>query len=106
MTNRISRAQAADPAYRGLRKLGGAAAFVVVALILSEVVGFTFYGQPAAVSGWFELFQRNNVLGLMDFWGLEVPMYVMFALVYLALYVVLRRASPGGISSPLGGTIV
>jgi Na+/melibiose symporter-like transporter len=96
--NAISEARTPDPAYQRLYKLGGAAAFVVAALTLGEVLGFTLYGQPATVSGWFELFQTNTIGGLLQFWGLEVPMYVMFALVYLALYVVLRKASPSGMA--------
>jgi hypothetical protein len=35
------------------------------------------------------------MVGLFCFWGLEIPMYAMFALVFLALYVVLRKANPG-----------
>lgn len=93
--NQVANAESADSAYKSLCKLGGAAALVVVVLTLSEVVGHTFYPQPSTVSGWFILFQSNTVIGLLDFWGLEVPMYVMFALVFLALYLVLRKASEG-----------
>ncbi len=40
-----------------LRPLGGsAAALIVIVLILSEVIGLTFYPQPGTVSGWFMLF--------------------------------------------------
>ncbi len=81
--------------WQSLYRTGGVAAFVVVALTLLEVVGFIFYPQPSTVSGWFELYQRNWIVGLLDFWGLEVPMYVMFAVVFLALYVVLREADGG-----------
>jgi hypothetical protein len=41
------------------------------------------------------LFQSNRIIGLLDFWGLEVPMYAMFTIVFLALYVVLRKANEG-----------
>ena len=93
--NQVTNAETADPAYKSLYKLGGAAAFIVVVLTLSEVVGLTLYPQPSTVSGWFMLFQSNRLIGLLDFWGLEVPMYVMFALVFLALYLVLRKANEG-----------
>jgi hypothetical protein len=95
MVNRVSDVETADSAYKSLYRLGGAAALVVVVLILGVVIGFTVYPQPSTVSDWFELFQSNKVIGLLDFWGLEVPMYAMFALVFLALYVALREADQG-----------
>ena len=95
MMNQAASAETADPAYKGLYKLAGAAALIVVVLTVSEVIGLILYPQPSTVSGWFMLFQSNKIIGLLDFWGLEVPMYVMFALVFLALYLVLRRASEG-----------
>lgn len=81
-----------DPAYKALYKLGGLAAVIVVVLTLGEIVALSFYPQPGAVGDWFMLFQNNRIVGLLDFWGLEVPMYAMFALVFLALYIVLRKA--------------
>jgi hypothetical protein len=91
----VADAKTADSAYKSLYKLGGAAAWIVVALTLGEIIGFIFYPQPSTVSDWFTLFQRNRIIGLLSFWGLEVPMYAMFILVFLALYVLLRKASPG-----------
>jgi hypothetical protein len=88
-------------AYKSLYKLGGVAAWIVVALTLGEIVGFIFYPQPGTVSDWFTLFQNNKVVGLLAFWGLEVPMYAMFALVFLALYAALRKANPGFVAIAL-----
>jgi len=93
MTTQVANVETADPAYNSLYKLGGVAAIIVAVLTLGEVVGFTFYPQPGTVSGWFMLFQSNRLIGLLDFWGLEVPMYLMFILVFLALYVALRKAN-------------
>jgi len=95
MMNQVTSAETADSAYKSLYKLGGAAALIVVVLTLSEVIGLTFYPQPSTVSGWFMLFQSNRIIGLLDFWGLEFPMYAMFTMVFLALYVVLRKANEG-----------
>jgi hypothetical protein len=95
MTAQNTNAETVDPAYRNLYKLGGIAAIIVAALTLGEVIGFIFYPQPSTVSGWFMLVQSNKLIGLMDFWGLEIPMYVMFTLVFLALYVVLRKTDEG-----------
>jgi hypothetical protein len=95
MMNQFANAETADSAYKSLYKLGGAAALIVAVLTLGEVIGLTFYPQPSTVSDWFMLFQSNRIIGLLDFWGLEVPMYAMFALVFLALYIVLRKANQG-----------
>jgi len=95
MADRVADVETADSAYKSLYRLGGAAALVVVVLIVGVVIGFTVYPQPSAVSDWFELFQSNKVIGLLDFWGLEVPMYATYALVFLALYVALREADQG-----------
>lgn len=91
--NQGTNPETADPAYKRLYKLGGAAALIVAVLTLSEVIVFTIYPQPGTVSDWFMLFQNNRIIGLLDFWGLEVPMYVMFAIVFLALYVLLRKTN-------------
>jgi len=95
MMNQVTNAEAADSAYKSLYKLSGVAALIAAVLTLSEVVGLSFYPQPSTVSGLFMLFQSNRIVGLLDFWGLEVPMYVMLILVFLALYIVLRKADQG-----------
>lgn len=95
MTTEITAPETVEPAFKSLYKLAGVAAFLVAVLTLGEVIGFIFYPQPDTISGWFMLFQSNWAIGLMDFWGLEVPMYIMFTLVFLALYVVLRKVNEG-----------
>jgi hypothetical protein len=89
----MSQESTADPTPTGLLRIGGAAALGVASLTVIEVILFSFYPQPSTVSGWFELFQSSALIGLMDFWGLEVPMYAMFTMVFLALYAVLRKVS-------------
>jgi hypothetical protein len=91
--NQVTHAEPADRSYGSLYQFGGAAALIVAALTLSEVVVLAIYPQPGSVSDWFALFQSNRIIGLLDFWGLEVPMYAMFAPAFLALYVVLRKRS-------------
>jgi hypothetical protein len=77
--------------FRRLFISGGAAALAAAALTLGEVIALALYPPPGTVSGWFALFQANPVVGILDFWGLEIPMYVMFAVTFLAIYVVLRK---------------
>lgn len=87
-----------DPAYLDLLRVGGFASIAVAFLTVIEIAFFTLYPQPSTVIEWFELFQDSPVIGLLDFWGLEVLMYVMFALVFLALYVVLRDVNKSGMA--------
>ncbi|HYG58219.1 MAG TPA: DUF4386 family protein [Symbiobacteriaceae bacterium] len=86
---------ATEPAYESLYKLGGVAALIAAALTLSEVVVLALYPPPGTINGWFTLFQTNKLLGLLDLWGLELLMYIAFIAVFLALYLVLRKANQG-----------
>jgi hypothetical protein len=90
-----------DPTYHRLYKLSGAAAWIVAALTLSEVILFTIFPQPGTVPGWFVLFQQNWIIGLLDFWGLEIPMYILFVPVFLALYFALRKVNQSGMTLAL-----
>ena len=84
-------AKARNPAYKSLYRLGGVAAWMVAFLTVAEIIAFALFPQPSEILDWFTLFQSNPFIGIVDFWGLEVPMYAMFALVFLALYVALRE---------------
>jgi len=94
MKQQRTRVEPPDPAYHGLYKVGGIAALVVVVCLLAEIVFFAIYPQPATVDEWFTLLQDRPLVGLLDFWALEVVMYAMFALMFPALYIVLRQAGP------------
>ena len=83
--------ETSDLAYKSLSKLGGVASLIVALLTLLEVVVLAFYPQPGTVESWFKLFQSNKLIGILDYWGLEIIMYLLFILVFLAIYVVLRK---------------
>ena len=68
----------ADSTRKSFYKIGGVAAFIVAALTLGEIIFFIFYPQPDTISGWLDLFQSNALVAVLDFWGLEIPMYFMF----------------------------
>jgi hypothetical protein len=91
MMVRAAHSTTPDTAYRHLFAIGGAAALTAAALTLGEVLALAVFPPPETIGGWFALFQTNPVVGLLDFWGLEIPMYAMFALAFLAIYVVLRK---------------
>jgi hypothetical protein len=98
--------QSADPAYKSLYRLAAAAALIVAFLTVVEIIAFIIFPAPSSVRGWFELFQSNPIVGLVDYWGLEVPMYLMFAPVFLGLYTLLRRGSESGMIMALIMTLI
>jgi len=83
-----------SPNYRTLYRLGGVAALIVVGVTLAEVVGFSLHPQPSTVGDWFALLQESPLTGLLGFWGLEVPMYAMFTVTFVALYAKLKETNP------------
>ncbi len=80
-----------EAAEKSLFKLGGVAALIVAVVILGEVIFQAISPLPGTVVEWFDLFQRNRLIALVEFWGLEVVMYIMFIIVFLALYSVLNN---------------
>jgi hypothetical protein len=89
-------AGAAPSAWKGLFGAGGFAALTTVATVPIVIAAFVAAPPPAWVPGaageWFELLQRNALLGLV---GLDLLLMVSLVLgipVFLALYVALSRA--------------
>jgi hypothetical protein len=93
MTNQVTHAETTDSAWKGLYKVGGAAALIVTVLLPIEIIVFTAYPLPSTVIGCFTLFQSNRLLGLLDLYLLEILTYALFVPMFLAIYVALRRAN-------------
>jgi Domain of unknown function (DUF4386) len=89
-----SRDPTADSAWRSLYRVGGAAALALVAIALIQAPIFILYPQPTTVIGHFTQFQSNRLLGLVDLDLMLILGTAASALVFLALYAALRRASP------------
>jgi hypothetical protein len=105
-------AETADSQWNWLYKIGGVVALVVLVLFLIGIMGIvgalTAGSQPATANGWFTLFQDNwlvvlfklnagfnrvqsdslRVLNLLD-----MVIMALFGVMFLALYVALRRTS-------------
>jgi hypothetical protein len=81
--------------WKAVYKTGGIAALIVAVLTLGEIIFFIIYPPPETIINWFNLFQNNALIGLLDFWGLEIPMYLMFILVFLALCALLKEYNQG-----------
>lgn len=77
-----------------LYRVGGAAALTIVGIMIVQIIVFIASPPPSAVLGYFTLFHRNGLLGLLSLDLLYVVDNALVVLLYLALYAALRRASP------------
>ncbi len=87
-------AEATDPRWKVLYQLGGIAALAMIAIIVIQLI--IFMAAPPPLTGtaldWFQLFQKNKLIGLIDFELLMVIYTVLSVPLALALYFALRRA--------------
>lgn len=99
MTRGQFTAETADPAWKSLYRLGGTAALIIVALVIVQIIFFVVWPPPgfgsdvSTVMGYFTLLQNNRLLGLLHLDLLLMIDYVLLLLMFLALYIVLRRVS-------------
>jgi hypothetical protein len=82
-----------DARWRPLLRLGAGAAIFVVCMIPVQALVFILSPPPQSVLEYFDLFERNPFLGLLDLDVLLTVDYLAMIPFYLALYVVIRRAS-------------
>lgn len=80
--------------WAALLRVGGLAAFGVLALMPVQMVVLFVWPLPTTVVGWFARFQENALVGLASMDALMFADYVLLALFFLALYVVIRPTSP------------
>jgi hypothetical protein len=85
--------ETADSGWKGLYRVGGAAALIIAVLLVCEIIIFTVWPQPSTVIGYFTLFRGNWLIGLLDLDLLGMVGYVLFIPVILAIYVALRRVN-------------
>lgn len=90
----VSSSIVVDARWRPLLRLGAGAAIFVVCMIPIQALVFLLLPPPQSVLGYFELFERNPLVGLLDLDLLLTVDYLALIPFYLALYVVIRRASP------------
>ena len=94
MTVGTTTMRAVDAEWRGLVRVGAAAAVFVVVMIPLQAAVFILSPPPHTVEGFFALFQENPMLGLLDLDILLTLDYLVMIPFYLALYVVVRRVAP------------
>jgi hypothetical protein len=90
--------ETADPHWRWLYRIGGAAALFAAAMIPIQLIVFIKWGQPETALGWFMLFEDSKLAGLLAF---ELLLVISTALgiattlaLYVALTAVLIRVDP------------
>ncbi len=91
--NDVSPPVIVDVRWRPLLRLGASAAVFVVVMIPIQALVFILIPPPQTVLEYFDLFQRNPVLGLLDLDLLLTIDYLAMIPFYLALFVVLKRTS-------------
>jgi hypothetical protein len=93
MNDQILNDRSADPKWKGLYKIGGWCALVIGVLFIIEMVVYIVSSAPSLTDagGWLTLFQKNRLLGLIDFGILEFYGLLLFVPMFLALYPALKR---------------
>lgn len=84
-----------DADWRGLVRLGAAAAVFVVIMIPIQAAFFILSPPPSTAEDFFALFQQNPLLGLIDLDLLLTIDYLVMIPFYSALYVVVSRVARG-----------
>ena len=91
-----------DTRWRDLYRVGGVAALVMAVFIPTQIAIFIISPPPSTTLGWFQLFRRSPLLGLLDADLLLVADQVLIALMMIALYVALRKVSESWMAIALG----
>src|SRR3990172_5914184 len=90
-----NRFEAVDSSWKNLYRVSAIAA-LIAALVFRRNIGaeislFAGQTQPNTVVGWFTLIQNNSLLGLSFLGVFDLVDYAHVGVMFLALYVVLRR---------------
>jgi hypothetical protein len=89
-----SRAETKESVWTPLYRIGAVAALIVVLFYVIQIIVFVVSPPPSTVIGYFTLFHKNALLGLLDLDLLSIVDYALFVPLFLALYMALRRVSP------------
>jgi len=91
-----SRAESVSSGWSSLYKLGGISSLLLVAIVIIQLIVFSIAPPPLGGTAidWFILFQKNPILGLIHFEFLMIIYVILCIPIALALYNLLRRASP------------
>lgn len=85
--------ESTDIRWKGLYKTGGVAAIAMLIIMVIQIMIFILWPPPTTVDGFFQLFQKNWLLGLVSVDLLYILNNTLLILIYLALYMALRRTN-------------
>jgi hypothetical protein len=91
--NQVTDAETPDPSWHWLYRIGGVAALIMAMIIPLQLIVFIVSPPPSTVIGWFTLFQKSKLLGLLSFECLFIVYGALSIPMSLALFVALRRTS-------------
>jgi hypothetical protein len=95
-----------DIRWNTVARLGGWAAVAMLALVPLQVLVYAVSPPPTSVVGWFELFDRNPLLALVDLDILLLVDYLLAGFVFLGLWVAMRETHPQAMAVMLGLELV
>lgn len=110
MMNQVTNTETSVSDWKSLYKVGGVAALLMFVLTLIQSFIFITNPPPSTVIEYFTLFQRSQILGLLDLDFLLIVINILLILIYLALYVALVQISKSymtiALAIGLAGTIL
>ena len=86
-----------DPDWKNLYIAGGIAPLLTLAAYLIELIFIPWDTYPTTSEGWMNLFQRSKLLGLFYINALDTFSIALLGIMFLALYVALKRYNPSSI---------
>src|SRR5688572_22339898 len=95
MSNRhaASEKPAADPMWKSLYTLGGAASLLMVSIVPMQIVVFMIAPPQTTAIDWFTLFEKSALLGLLGFELLMIIYVIASIPLALALTMALRSSN-------------
>jgi hypothetical protein len=90
---RVETVQTRDERWQCLYIIGGIAALITFLYIPVQIVTFMNVPEPTEAIGWFNLFQKSNLQGLLSYEFLFIVTSVTGITTTLALYVALKRVN-------------
>jgi hypothetical protein len=83
-----------NPDWNRLYRFGGLASLLMVAVVPIQIAVFALQPPPETAAGWFELFRKNALLGLLSFEFLFLLYGILSVPRSLALYFAVRKTDP------------
>lgn len=102
----LSETATLDQSWRGLLTIGGLAAFLTFLYIPLQIVIFMTIPEPTDALGWFSLFQKSSIQGLLSFEFLFIVTTLIGITTTLALYIVLKNVNETMMAIALVSSII